>query len=138
MGKTYEVDELRTYVGFKKNGYWFISAFCRETKQIVSFTVGKRNNRNLKTVIDSLLLSNAVNIYTDRWKGYLSLIPKKLHNVRQYSINHLERFHLTLRTALKRLNRRTICYSKSLIVLSSCIKIYLWGEEEFFESRLVA
>jgi len=137
-GKTYEVDELRTYIKFKRNLYWVISAYCRETKEIVAFKVGKRNNKNLKVVIDSLLLSNAVKIYTDRLRNYISLIPRELHNVKKYSINHLERWHLTMRTRLKRLNRKTICYSKSLVLLYNHVKLLIWGEEKFFEYRLLS
>lgn len=69
-GKTYELDELRTYVRYKRNLYYVISAYCRETKDIVVFTVGKRNNRNLKQVVDTLLLSEAKMIYTDRLRSY--------------------------------------------------------------------
>lgn len=65
-GMTYEVDELRTFIRFKRNGYWFISAFCRETKRIVAFTVGKRNNNNIRKVTDQLLISNARKVFTDR------------------------------------------------------------------------
>ncbi|WP_343791129.1 IS1 family transposase, partial [Wandonia haliotis] len=39
----------------------------------------------------------------------------------------IERKNLTLRTHVKRLNRRTICYSKSLLTLSAIMRIYFWG-----------
>ncbi|HMW09684.1 MAG TPA: transposase, partial [Bacteroidia bacterium] len=32
-----------------------------------------------------------------------------------------------LRTHLKRLNRRTICFTRSAIMLFACLKIYFWG-----------
>ncbi|WP_255539589.1 IS1 family transposase [Flavobacterium sp. CLA17] len=38
----------------------------------------------------------------------------------------MERKNLTLRTHLKRLNRRTICFSKSLVVFTAVLKIYFW------------
>ncbi len=38
----------------------------------------------------------------------------------------MERFNLNLRIHLKRLNRRTICFSKNLIVLTAVLKIYFW------------
>ncbi len=128
-GKSYEVDEMRTYIGSKKRDFWLISAFCRETKRIVAFKIGKRNKGNAKTIIDTLLLSEARKIYTDRWSAYFSLVPKQVHDTQKYRINHLERFHLTLRTRLKRLSRKTICYSKSLSMLSSCVRIVVWGSD---------
>ncbi|WP_413614209.1 hypothetical protein [Flavobacterium sp. N2013] len=33
---------------------------------------------------------------------------------------------MSLRTQLKRLNRRSICFSKSLIILSVVLRIYFW------------
>ncbi|WP_291287929.1 IS1 family transposase, partial [Flavobacterium sp.] len=48
------------------------------------------------------------------------------HSVKRFGTNHIERKNLTLRTHLKRLNRRTICYSKSLVVLIVILKIYFW------------
>ena len=38
-----------------------------------------------------------------------------------------EGMHLNFRTHLKRLNRRTICFSRSNEMLASVVKIYLWG-----------
>ncbi|MBS1665188.1 MAG: hypothetical protein JST68_29350 [Bacteroidetes bacterium] len=42
-------------------------------------------------------------------------------------INRSERKNLTLRTHLKRLSCRTFCFSKSLSMLESCLKLYFWG-----------
>ncbi|WP_084793469.1 IS1 family transposase [Prevotella ihumii] len=53
-------------------------------------------------------------------------------SVRKYSIpvfhstNHIELYNLTLLTHLKQLNRKTICYSRSLSMLTAIIRIYLW------------
>nr|WP_317192641.1 IS1 family transposase [Flavobacterium geliluteum] len=38
----------------------------------------------------------------------------------------MDRKNLTLRTHLKRLNRRTICFSKSLVIFMAVLKIYFW------------
>lgn len=127
MGKEYEVDELCTYVGNKNKKIWLVCALERQNRDIVSFNIGKRTNQTLKKVTESLHLSQAKKIYTDKLPSYKNLIEKKIHKVVRYGTNHLERFHLTLRTHLKRLNRRTICFSKSVIVLTSILKIYLWG-----------
>ena len=45
--KTYEVDELRTFVGNKTNLYWVVCAYERETKKIIDFNIGKRTKRTL-------------------------------------------------------------------------------------------
>jgi len=48
--------------------------------------------------------------YTDDWKPYTSALPEDRHVVGKL----IERQNLTLRTRLKRLTRRTICYSRSI------------------------
>jgi len=104
-----------------------VYALDRESKEVVSFNVGRRTNKTLKRVIKSLELANAHKIYTDKLKNYGYLITKKLHNTRVHSTNHIERHNLSIRTHLKRLNRKTICFSRSLVVLMAVLKIYFWG-----------
>jgi IS1 family transposase len=65
-------------------------------------------------------------IYTDGLDVYRFVIPEKLHRVKRYGINHIERKNLNLRVHLKRLGRKTICFSKSLLMLEACLKIYFW------------
>lgn len=125
-GKTYEVDELCTYIRHKRNYIWLVYALEKNSKNVVSFNVGKRTNKTLNHVLDTLKLSEAKKIFTDRLKNYSYLIDEKLHSVKRFGTNHIERKNLTLRTHLKRLNRRTICFSRSLVVLVSVLKIYFW------------
>lgn len=79
-GKSYEVDELKIYIGKKSKLRWIVFALDRDSKAVVSFNVGRRTNKNLKWVIQSLELSNARKIYTDKLKNYRYLISRKLHN----------------------------------------------------------
>ena len=123
-GKEYEVDEMCTYIKHKRNPIWIVLALERESKRVVSFAVGKRTNKTLSRVLETLRLSEAKRIFTDRLKNYRYLIDGELHCVKRFGTNRIERKNLTLRTHLKRLNRRTICFSKSLVVLVSILKIY--------------
>ncbi|SMC70190.1 IS1 family transposase [Moheibacter sediminis] len=127
MRKEYEVDELCTYIGSKQRRIWIVCALERISKGIVSFNIGRRTNQTLKSVISTLNLSKAKFIYTDELKNYKFLIEKNIHKVKRFGTNSIERKHLTLRTHLKRLNRRTICFSRSTIILNSIMKIYFWG-----------
>ena len=127
IGKSYEVDEMRTYIGKKSRLRWIVYALERETKTVVSFNVGRRTNKTLKHVIRSLELSNARIIYTDKLKNYRYLISKKLHNTYVHSTNHIERKNLSLLIHLKRLNRKTICFTRSLVLLMAILRIYFWG-----------
>jgi insertion element IS1 protein InsB len=124
--QSFEVDEIRTYIGKKENQYWVAYALCSQTKQVVDFIVGKRNKRNLRMLINTVLISGVKIIKTDRLNIYQSLIPKEKHISNAYNINYIERNNLNVRTHLKRLSRRTICFSKSCTMLTACLKIYFW------------
>lgn len=106
---------------------WVVSAYCRETKKVVRFSVGSRCNKTLNGVLITLQLSETKKIYTDQLKHYRYLISKSIHKTKHFGTNHVERMHLNYRTHLKRLNRRSICFSRSVFLLFAVLKIYLWG-----------
>lgn len=121
---SYEIDELCTFVKSKSKRLWIVYAFERETKNIVGFNVGARSNLTLKKVVDKVLNANPKAVFTDRLKNYKSIIPQYIHKTARFGTNNIERANLTLRTHLKRLNRKTICFSKSEVVLKAVLKIY--------------
>jgi IS1 family transposase len=123
---TFEVDELWTYIDRKENEYWIAYALNRQTRQVVDFVIGKRTKATLKELIDRLLLSNPKVIRTDRLTVYQRIIPKEIHRSGSYCINRIERKNLSIRTHLKRLSRRTICFNRSILMLESCLKLYFW------------
>ena len=125
--KIYQVDELFTYVQDKKNRICIAYSFEPQTGNIVDFIVGRRNKTNLRKVTDTLVLSGAKKINTDKLNIYKELIPKEIHSTKLRGTNHIERNNLTMRTHLKRLNRKTLCYSKTLKMLTAIIKIYFWA-----------
>ncbi len=126
-GRTYEVDEIKTFVKRKKRKIWIVYALEKASRQVVSFNVGARSNKTLNVVLKTLTLSNARRIYTDKLINYRYLIDKRIHRTNTFGTNHIERKNLTLRTHLKRLNRRTICFSRSITMLRACLLIYFFG-----------
>ncbi|MDR6515931.1 IS1 family transposase [Chryseobacterium camelliae] len=126
FGQSYELDELRFFIGSKRNPMWLAYAFQKTTKQIVRFHVGKRTNKTLSHVIKTLIHSRPEKIYTDQLRNYQFLIPKAIHSTRRFGTNSIERSNLTIRTHLKRFNRRSICFTKSIHILNAVLKIYFW------------
>jgi len=124
--KSFEIDEIRTCVRRKDNQCWVAYVLCSDTREIIDYIVGKRSKAVLRTVVNTALMSGVQRIRTDMLNIYRSLIPKNLHESNAYNINHIERNNLNLRTHLKRLSRRIICFSKSIIMLEACLKIYFW------------
>lgn len=125
-GKEYEVDEICTYCKSKESRIWIVYALRRDTKEVVDFAVGGRTLKTLRKVTETLVLSSACRIYTDRLPYYKSLINQGIHRTKVYGTNHIERKNLSIRTHLKRLQRKTICFTKNINMLESCLKIYFW------------
>jgi insertion element IS1 protein InsB len=128
FGKIYQVDELFTYIGSKNNRVCIAYSLNPITGEVFDIVVGRRNKSNLMKVVSTLLLSHPKMIITDKLIIYKTLIPIEIHPTKNRGINHIERKNLTLRTHLKRLNRRTICYSKSILMLEAVLKIYFWTD----------
>jgi insertion element IS1 protein InsB len=126
-GKIYQVDELFTFIKDKDKRVCIAYSYEPLTGKIIDFIVGRRNKTNLRKVTEMLILSDAEKIYTDKLKIYKQLIPVEIHSAKNRGINHIERHNLSMRTHLKRLNRKTICYSKSLAMLMAVVKSYFWG-----------
>ncbi|MDY3521491.1 IS1 family transposase [Riemerella anatipestifer] len=125
LHKIYQIDELCTFVKNKQNRVWIICALEEGSKKIVRFFVGNRTNKTIKRVIDDVLVSSPTLIRTDKLKNYQFLIPKEIHNTACKGIQNIERMNLSLRTHLKRLNRKTIAYSRDITLLYAIVKIYL-------------
>ncbi len=124
--QVYEIDELRTYEGTKKNESWVKYAIDKSNGNVVSLVVGRRTKENLETVVDKVLSLTPAKVYTDGLIVYRSLTPKSIHKVYKHCTNKIERNNLTLRTHIKRLNSKTICYSKANLMLEACLRIYIW------------
>lgn len=128
LGGQFEVDELWSYVGNKKNAIWVTYAMERETKQILDFFVGRKTTAHIKPLIDKILARSPKKIFTDGLNIYPNLIPKEIHKRFQYCTNRIERMNLNLRTHIKRLSRKTICFSKEKKYLKAHLTIYFWGQ----------
>lgn len=125
--QSYEVDELYAYVGSKKSPCYIIYAINRRTKEVIDFVVSSRTKENIKKIVGSLLKLSPRKIYTDGLPVYGSLIPSQLHGQTNFGTNRIERKNLTIRTHLKRLSRKTICYSKSEKMLENSFRLYVWS-----------
>ncbi|MBC7823114.1 MAG: hypothetical protein H7126_04425 [Candidatus Parcubacteria bacterium] len=54
--------------------------------------------------------------YSDGWGATERHIPPVFHTAGKRTTQKIERNHLTLRTRIKRLARKTICFSKSIVM----------------------
>jgi IS1 family transposase len=129
--QVYEVDEMHTYIGRRhSSSYVYITyAINRATKVVTGFIIGSRTKETIGKLIEKLLVLQPRKIYTDGLNIYPSLIPSKIHCCFRYKTNIIERNNLSIRNSVKRLSRKTICYSKSAAMLAACMKIYFWSNK---------
>lgn len=88
--KIYEVDEMRSFLKRKDKLIWIVYAHERATKKVVAFNVGRRTNNTLSKVINTVMLSNPLPIYTDKLKHYKYLIEQKIHKTDRFDTNYIE------------------------------------------------
>ena len=127
LGSIYEIDEMWTFSGSKKNQQWISYIYDRSTKTVVDFVVGRRNGDFLRPMVSEVLRHQPRLIATDGLSVYKSLIPPTLHITSAHQTLNIERNNLNLRTHLKRLSRKTICFSKSDEMLKAVLRIYFWS-----------
>lgn len=126
--QVYEVDELHNYIGRNHfSCYTYITyAINKSTRRIIDYVIGPRNKQNIGKLIEKLLGLTPRRIYADRLSTFSCLIPCAVHRTLRFRTNRIERKNLTLRTHLKRLSRKTICFSRSVSMLEACLKMYVW------------
>ena len=108
-----EADEMWSFVGKKKNQRWLWHAIDHNTGTVLAYVLGKHTDEvllKLKALLEPFGINH---FFTDGWGGYERHIPSEKLSIGKRNTQKIERKHLTLRTRIKRLTRRTICFSKS-------------------------
>ncbi len=125
IGYTAEADEFWSFVGNKHNQRWTWYAVEKNSGIIIAWHNGKRTDEDLQSLLN--LMSNfPINkYYTDDWGGYDRLLPKSKHIVGKDETWKIERKNLNFRTHIKRLSRRTICFSKDENIHDNVIGMYI-------------
>jgi insertion element IS1 protein InsB len=77
---------------------------------------------NLKGLLEPFGMTQ---FYTDGWGTYERLLNPDEHTVGKRNTQKIERKHLTFRTRIKRLARKTICFSKSVVMHDVVIGLFI-------------
>ena len=124
-----ELDELWSFVMKKTNQAWIWIALCRKTRQVVAYAVGDRSEKTCRCLWQSIPSAyRAGHCYTDFWKAYQAVIPEEQHTAAGKETDetaHVERLNNTLRQRLARFVRKTLSFSKSLVMHDACLKLFL-------------
>lgn len=121
-----QLDEQWSYVGKKNKKVWMIYAYAAQDGEILGFAMGKRN---WKTVTNLLVKLKALEIdffQTDGWEAFKTVLPGDRHLIGKQFTKAIEGINTWFRTRLRRLVRRTVCFSKKLIYHYSIIKLAIY------------
>ena len=120
-----ELDEMWSYVGNKQAPRWLWQALDHRTSQVLAYVFGHRKDDvflELKALLEPFGIRR---YFTDGWGAYQRHLDPAQHEIGKRHTQQLERKHLTLRTRLKRLGRKTICFSKSIEMHDTVIGLFL-------------
>jgi len=120
-----EMDEFWSFVGSKKNQRWTWLAMEKRTGIIVAWHNGKRTDEDFKVLLKYMDNIPINSYYTDDWGAYSRLLPSHKHFIGKNETWKIERKNLNFRTHIKRLNRKTICFSKNTVVHDNVIGMYI-------------
>lgn len=101
-----------SFVGNKKLQRWLWYAWEPRLKRIVAHAFGRRNTKIFRKLLKRLSRLNVAFLCTDKFSAY-DILPNLKHITGKVYTQRIERENLNLRNRLKRLNRKTLGYSKS-------------------------
>jgi len=126
-----ELDEMWSFVQNKDNQRWLWLAVDHSTRMVLAYTFGKRKDEVFKELKALLEPFGITMFYSDDWGSYERNLNPENHTISKKNTQIIERKNLTLRTRIKRLCRKTICYSKCVkmhdIVIGLVINILEFG-----------
>ena len=126
-----EVDEMWSYVGKKREPRWLWHAIDHRSGQVLAYVFGRRKDEVFLQLKGLLEPFGITRYYTDYWGAYTRHLDADAHQPGKRNTQQIERKHLTLRTRIKRLMRKTICFSRSTqmhdIVIGLFVNRYEFG-----------
>jgi IS1 family transposase len=124
-----QIDELWSYVGHKEKKVWMIYAYCAESAEILAFTLGKRSKRTVEYLMLRLKNAEIDFFLTDDWEAFAAVLPYEKHLSGKQFTKAIEGRNTWFRTRLRRLARRTVCFSKKLKYHFAMIKILIYHKK---------
>ena len=92
---------------------------------ILAWHNGKRGDKDFLALRELLKPYPVLKYHTDAWEPYSKYIPPDRHGIGRNRTRETERKNLNFRTHLKRLNRKTICFSKNEQIHDNVIGMYI-------------
>jgi IS1 family transposase len=110
VGRAADLDEMWSFVGTKASARWLWHAADRHTGRVLAYVVGPRKDATFLKLQALPTPFGITRYYTDRAGVYRRQLPLQQRTAGTLTMQKIERKHLTLRTRLKRLARKTLCF----------------------------
>ena len=130
-GLSSELDEMWSYVRSKTNPRWLWHAIDHHTGKVLAYVLGRRQDTVFLELKALLAPFGITRYFTDGWGAYERHVEAERHTVGKAHTQKIESKHINLRTRIKRLVRRTLCFSKTVhmhdLVIGLFINRYEFG-----------
>ena len=124
-GLSSELDEMWSYVRSKTNPRWLWHAIDHHTGKVLAYVLGRRQDTVFLELKALLAPFGITRYFTDGWGAYERHVEAERHTVGKAHTQKIESKHINLRTRIKRLVRRTICFSKTVHMHDLVIGIFI-------------
>ena len=126
-----EVEERWSFVKSKAHQRWLWPAIDHVTGGGLASVLGSRADEVFVELQKLLKPFGLIHFYTDAAGAYGRHLPATAHTVGKGHTQQIERKHLPLRTRIKRVARKTLCFSKSVFMhdtgIGLCVNRYEFG-----------
>src|SRR5262249_21298728 len=102
-----------SYVRSKTHPRWLWHAMDHHTGKVLAYVFGQRKDTVFMELKALLAPFGITRDFTDGWGAYERHLEPEQHTVGKAHMQRIESKHINLRTRIKRLVRRTICFSKT-------------------------
>lgn len=124
-GLTSELDEMWSYVGKKAEPRWLWHAIDHRSGAVLAYVFGRRKDRVFLELQDLLAPFGITRFYTDGWGADERHLAPEQHVIGKQHTQKIESKHINLWTRIKRLVRRTICFSKTTTMHDLAIGLFI-------------
>ncbi len=122
------------FVGSKKQQRWLWHAIDHATGRLLAYVLAPHQDQSLVKLVNLLKPFGIKRFFTDAWGAYERILDPDTHLIGKKNTQKIERKYLTLRTRIKRLARKTICFSKSIVMHDIVIGLFINKYEFSFQS----
>ena len=120
-----ELDEMWSFVQSKQQQRWLWHAIDHNSGAVLAYVLAPHHDEafvKLKALLEPFEITH---FYSDGWGAYERHLDAAIHLIGKCNTQKIERKHLTLRTRIKRLARKTICFSKSIQMHDIVIGLFI-------------